>query len=300
MNTNQLPPETRTSPDPESTPAGPERVGSAAPRRSAATPIVIATAVIGGVALLGAAGSSALGVAGGLVRASGGSGAVQTVDASGATGLDIDASATSFRLEFGDVAEATLEQAEGAERGRWSLERRGDEIVVERRSGIFGDWCFGFCFESERTTVLTLPEELDGALDVEIGVGAGTVDASGEFVGLDVHIGAGEVIVAGAARTLNVEVGAGTADFELDDVVEADFEVSAGEARASFTGEAPERVGIDVSVGSVDLALPDVPYDLRSRSSLGDVTNLLETSSASDHRIDADVSVGDITLRALR
>ena len=61
---------------------------------------------------------------------------VQTASADGLASLDVRAEASSFTIEFGDVADATLEVSDA--RGEWTLDRSGDELVVSSRDGWFG------------------------------------------------------------------------------------------------------------------------------------------------------------------
>lgn len=267
-------------------------------KNPAAKPAAIMTAVAGGIVLLAAGTTAAIATAGTLT-AGGDPSPVQSADATGITAIDVDSGATWLTVEFGDVQEATLTSGGPDRQGRWTLEREDDELVLQRHGRPFGNWCiFGFCGEEGRATVLTLPEQLnDGSLDAGIDSGAGTVTVDGDFRDLDVQVGAGEAFVNGAARMLSVSVGAGTADVDVESVTEAAFEVSAGEVIAQLSGSAPNRVGVDVAVGTADLTLPEGAYDVTARSAVGDVVNDLDVASDSSHVVEADVSAGEIFLR---
>lgn len=198
--------------------------GARDPRRSAAArPIMIATAVLGGLALVGTGATAAFSAVGEARAASLGTSTL-TADTAGVTGVDLEIGGADVTLAFGDVDEATIE-ADGRDSDRWKLQRDGDRLVVESPRAFF-DFCLGWCDEA-RSAVVTLPSDLEG-VDLGISLGAGHVDADGEFGDLGVEVGAGEVVLAGAARSLDIEVSAGDFDAELSGVRTAGFDVSAG------------------------------------------------------------------------
>ena len=55
---------------------------------------------------------------------------------------------------------------------------------------------------------------------------------------------------------------------------------------------------IGVSAGSLELQLPDVPYDVRTNRTAGDFVSSLEESTSSDRRIDVRIMAGDVALYA--
>ena len=264
-------------------------------RSAAATPIMITTAIIGGFALL-VTGTSAAVAAVGAQSAPGSVASGTALDTTGITGVEVDASAADLSIEFGDVSEATLEVT-GPRADQWSLRRDQNELVVESPRGIFG-FCFGWCPPDEQIVVLTLPTALsNGTVDLDATLGAGALRADGAFRDVDLELSAGRMNVAGSARSVDLEMGAGNFSADLSDVVEASLTVSAGSADVRLTGQAPRETDLEVSAGSLDLTLPDVPYQVHSEVSAGNLDNQLRTGSSARNLIEAEVSAGKIVLR---
>lgn len=277
---------TSTSPDTNITP-NPE------PKRSPATkPIMIVLAVIGGLTLLGVLLSALFSAAVGLNRGSD----TMTAATSGVTEVTVDANASQFNLEFGDVSEATL-QTNGLDADGWHLGRDGTELLVQAPDQWF-NWCFIICNFEENQVTLTLPEELnDGSLNANLDLNAGRLIADGDFDRLEVELGAGQANVNGSARELDAQLNAGSANLNLANVQTAELEISAGRLITELTGSAPENVNAEVSAGRLDLTLPDTEYAVTSEVSAGNLDNELQTSSASNHRVNVEVSAGNATLR---
>src|SRR5699024_8477251 len=117
--------------------------------------------------------------------------------------------------------------------------------------------------------------------------------ADGDFNRLDVELGAGEANVSGSARELD----AGSANLNLANVQTAELEVSAARLITELTGSAPDNVNAEVSAGRLEVTLPDTEYAVNSQVSAGNLDNELQTSSASDHRVNVEVSAGNTSLR---
>lgn len=264
-------------------------------RSSGATAVMVVTAVVGGLALLGAGGTAAAAAAGTIVSSSRPD-SVQTVGVDGIGSIDLDADASSMRVEFGDVDEAEL--AITNSRGTaWTFERDGDELVVQSPQGVFG-WWFGNWFGDEEIAVLTLPESLRGAqLDADLTLDAGSLDVVGDFGILDVSVSAGALDVEGAARELDVQMSAGRADILLDGVDQADLGVSAGDLTVQLTGTPPSQTSIDVSAGSLDLTVPDVEYAITQDISAGTLNAKIDEASSARRTIDVSLSAGTATIR---
>ncbi|MBF0816978.1 AsmA family protein, partial [Microbacterium paludicola] len=255
-------------------------------------PVAIILIVIGGLLLIG----TVAGVIRSVVADASRIDDTLTVDAAGITSLDVDAAASSFRLEFGDVDEATLEITDA--RSEWTLTRDGDELQVGTPDELFGDWGPRFG-RNEEQVVLTLPESLrDAEIDADLTLAAGELRAEGAFGELDLELGAGGMNVSGSARTLTADISAGDARVELADVSEAEITVSAGRLVGELTGSAPDLVTAGVSAGSLDLTLPAGSYDVNSDASAGRVDNRLDTDDSSAHRVTVDLSAGHATLRS--
>lgn len=282
------------APQSSATPASPP-APSGAGRSPGTTAVMIVTAVVGGIALLGAGGTAAAAAASNIVSASRPD-SVQTVGVEGLKGIDLDADASSMRIEFGDVDEAELAITNG--RGTaWTFEREGDELIVQSPKGVFG-WWFGSWFGDEEIAVLTLPESLRGSeLDADLTLDAGSLDVVGDFGTLDIDVSAGALDVQGAARELDVQMSAGRADILLDGVTQADLGVSAGDLAVELTGTAPTRTAIDVSAGSLDLTVPDVEYAITQDVSAGTLNAKVDVASSARRTIDVSLSAGTATIR---
>lgn len=213
---------------------------------------------------------------------------------SGVQSIDVDVSAGDLRIEFGG-SEATLVST--GEAG-WRLERDGDRIEVSSPDDSFSvgfDWLWR---DADRSATLTLPTSLAGT-DIDIDLSAGRVIAEGEFGEVAFEMSAGAIELEGFAQTLDGTVSAGHAIVELADVREVDLDLSAGHIQGDLSGHAPERVGIDVSAGSLDLRLPDVPYAVTGDSGAGELhLNNLQQRSDASHRVDVQVTAGQVNLRA--
>ena len=264
-------------------------------RSSGVTAVLVVTAVFGGIALLGTGGTAAA-VAAGNIMSSSRPDSVQTVSVDGIEGIDLDADASSMRVEFGDVDEAELAITNG--RGTaWTFERDDDELIVRSPQGVFG-WWFGNWFGDEEIAVLTLPEKMKGdGLDADLTLDAGSLDVVGDFGTLDVTVSAGALDIEGAARELDVQMSAGRADVLLDGVVEADLGVSAGDLTIELTGTPPTLTTINVSAGSLDLTVPDVEYAITQDISAGTLNADVDEASSSRRSIDVSLSAGTATIR---
>lgn len=265
----------------------------ARPRRGGATAITVVTAVVGGFALAGVGGTTALAAVGDATSRDD----VQTVDTAGVESLDLEVDASGVVVEFDDVDEARLEVS-GGRGGSWTLDRDGDELVVHSPRRLFGWWGFDGWLGRDESVTLTLPESLSGSLDAEAAVGAGSLDIDGDFAALELRVDAGALFVGGSARSLDVNVNAGRADLQVADVAETELDVSAGRLTADLTGTAPDEVSVDVSAGSLELTLPDAEYDVRQDVSAGSLDNRLDMSSASHRTVQVSLSAGSATLRA--
>lgn len=258
-------------------------------RRSSTAGVV--TAIIGGVLLVAAVGTIVLNS---VLTSRDGTPGVQTISAAesrGVSAVHTDIGAATFTLEFADVDEVTLDVSEGAERD-WVLERRGDTIVVDSQRGFFGVCLFG-CGWSNDVATLTLPQSLEGVVDAHLSLGSGSIHAAGDFRILDLDVSAGDLTVEGSARLVTTDVSAGHAEVDIAGVREAEFEVSAGKIDAHLSGDAPDRIAIDVAAGAVDLTVPDATYRVESDVAAGSLDHTLRTDPASPHSIVVDVSAGE-------
>ena len=316
--------------------------GPSAPRSTAATTITVVAAVVGGVVLFGAAVSSTLnafgafaprvgipfdeqlslsrdivddltddlsgnGAAGGSAErrdGTSGTGPAEELRApvSGITDLEIEAAASSFTLEFGDVDEAVLVVERSADRtGEWTMRNDDGELVVERAQGSRTAGCVFGCGErgGREDVTLTLPQSLGetGELNGDLRVVGGELKASGAFAQLDLEVGAGSLVFTGAATELDLGVQAGGAEVEVADVRTAKVEVEAGEAVVRLTGSAPKLVEVEATTGSADLRLPAVEYRVDARGELGEIDNRLASNEQAKHVVKVRSSLAEVTLR---
>lgn len=264
-------------------------------RSPGAKAVMIVTAVVGGIAILGSGGAAAAAAAGSIMSSSAPD-SVQTVSTDGITGVDVSADASSMRVEYGDVEEAQLAITNG--RGSaWTFERDGDELVVRSPQGVWG-WWFGSWFGDEEVAVLTLPESLQGkGVDADLTLNAGSLDVVGEFGSLAIDVNAGALDVQGSSPSVEVNMNAGRADILLDDVDEADLGVSAGDLNVELTGAAPSRTSVEVNAGSLDLTVPDVEYSITKEVSAGSLDAKVEQSSSARRTIEVSLSAGSVTIR---
>ncbi|MGM7670660.1 DUF4097 family beta strand repeat-containing protein [Microbacterium sp. A93] len=274
--------------EPQHTPGG-------ARTHAGVTAITVTTAIVGGIALLGAGGTAAFAAVNDATVSS----EAQSVEVGGIESLEMDVSASSVTVRFADVDEAQL-QVEGS-RGGWTMRRDGDELIVQSPRGLFDGWfgggLFGNWFNDDERVVLTLPEALqDSRLDADFTLSAGSLDVDGAFDGLDIELGAGGLILSGSASSVDIDMSAGRADVNLADVEEADFTVAAGQVVAELAGRAPSEVTIDVSAGSLELTLPDVAYDVQQEVSAGSLDNNLQTSSNARNSVVVSLSAGSVDL----
>jgi len=261
------------------------------PRSARSKAIVTWTAVFGGLALVGTAGTAAAASVSDFSRST----SEQSLDVAGIEGIDVDASAADVTVRFGDVTDAELEVSGG--RGEWTMYRDDDDLVVRGPDSAFG-WWFGGWFGDGQTVTLTLPQNLRAAgLDAELDLSSGALDVDADFGELDIDMSAGALSVDGSATDVTVNVSAGRADVRLDEVTEADLTVSAGDLDVELTGSAPDAVSIEVSAGTLELTLPDTEYKVIDQVSAGTLDTRIDESSDSRHTIEVTLSAGSATLR---
>lgn len=284
-----------TPPPPPSAASSTPAPGAPEPGRSSGTTaIMIVTAVIGGIALLGAGGTAAVAATGNILSSSRPD-SVQSVDVDGLASIDLDADASMVRVVFADVDEAELSVTDGRN-AAWTFEREGDELVVRSPRPAFG-WWFGNWFGDEERVVLTLPEELNGSgVDASLTLDAGSLDVSGAYGALEVQVNAGSLDISGAAESFDVQMNAGRADVVLDGVDQADLGIAAGDLTVELTGDAPTATTIDVSAGSLNLTLPDVEYRITQDINAGSFDARVDESPSARRTIDVSLSAGSVNV----
>ena len=276
------------------------RAGGPVPPASGPTPsagrvIAILVAALGALAAVVTIGSAAAATVGSANEET----ITRTLEVDGISALDVEASAGTIEVAFGDVDEAVLDITSGAARGDWTFEVDGDTLQVASpdRGWFDGPW-FGQWMSGPTRATLTLPQALDGELDARLQLAAGGLTATGDFGDLELDVSAGEMQVEGAAEALDAELSAGRAQLELADVRTVELRVSAGSMNAALTGDAPTDTTVDVSAGSLELTLPDDTYDVTVSEAAGSVDNDLDTSSSATKTVDVSISAGSVSLRS--
>jgi len=258
-------------------------------RRGTVLAVSIVTIVVGACALIGTVGGTAITAAATLAdtRSDITAGSVSARDLSD---LAVDVAGGSLTIEYGDVADATLD-AGGARRGGWTFERAGDTLRVSSPRGAFIDW------DRSPAATLTLPRSLkDTPLDARLDVTGGTLDLDADMRGLTVNLAGGAVELSGRAETLEVTVAGGAASAEMENVDTASFEVAGGELTAGLSGRTPSRTTVTVTAGSADITLPDDEYRVVNTDGIGSVDNSLRTSSSAKAVVDVEAALGQVSL----
>lgn len=213
----------------------------------------------------------------------------RAVSAEGIDAVALDVSMARLTLRFDDVDEATLDTRETG--GGWVLRDDDGTLVVEAPNRPVSGW-FG---AQGGDATLTLPTSLEG-VDLAASFGAGELVADGRFGAIRIEPGAGALTLSGSARSLVVQMDAGAADIDLEGVSTADLDLGAGATTVRLSGEAPRRVGITVSAGSLELTLPDAEYDVTTDQAFGGVDNRLRTASGAANTVDVGVTAGSVAL----
>jgi|GEM_PF-881884 len=267
----------------------------ATPSRGALAAITIAAAIIGGGALVTVGGTSALAAIGQVAAGDGAVGTTTTVDTAGVTVLKVEVGRGSAAIRFADVTAATM-RATGTRNSDWSMHREGDVLRVDRPTAPFGWWIGGW-FGQDPQMTLTLPREVEGELNADLQLDAGSLSTEGRFGTLAATVNAGSLSVDGGAPSVTTRVRAGSATLRLDDVTTADLDMSAGDLNATITGAQPDAIRLNVSAGSMDVAVPSGRYALSKDVSAGNLETSIQTDLSSSHHIQASLSAGGITLR---
>lgn len=286
---------TTMTPPPPPSAALPDRPADAPPPSSGSRVVAILVIVFGGLVLLGAMVSAAVGT----IASASVSTSTRTADAAGVEQLDVDAAAGTLRVEFTDVTEAELEVTSSWGADVWRLDRQGDTLAVASpdRFGWFG-WR-GWFGDQRADAVLRLPAELAG-LDADVSLSAGEFVTDGEFGTLGLSLAAGSFDVTGSAESLTADMSAGRGTLELEDVRTAELTVSAGSMDARLTGAQPDAIDMDVSAGSLRLTVPDGEYDVTSDVSAGGFDNAVGSTPGASSTVSVQVSAGEAVLRSER
>jgi len=260
--------------------------------RSGTRALAITIGVLGGGILLLGGAAAAIGAVGSTIfSASGGSGSA-SLPVSGVEALRVDIGAGDVDVSFGSGSEARLDFESNI--GEWAFERDGDTLVVSSPRQWFGFFNWG----SEQRATLVLPQSLEG-IDADLDVSAGSLIVDGVLGDVSYGLSAGDIELEGSATSLVAEMSAGRSIIELADLETAAFDVSAGGLYADLTGEAPDAIDVDVSAGSVEMQVPDVPYRIAIDRSAGSVdVQGVQHDDDARRTIDVQVAAGHVDIAA--
>lgn len=279
--------------DRPTSPAGPPPTGPEGARPGARAVSTVAV-VLGGLLLVGTAVDGAGSVVSTALRGDD----VLTATSGGVASLEAEVVGARLEVVTGDVDQARLDVRDS--RGRWRLERDGDVLRVASpgAAGWTAGWASGWSRDDGGRAVLVLPEDVaGGALDADLEVSGGELRASGAFGDVDAELTGGALDLTGSAAALALDVTGGTADVEVAGARTAELSLTAGQVTAALTGDAPQAVGVDVSAGTLDLALPPEAYDVRSSVTGGGLDARLRDVPGAPRRVDVSVAAGGVVLR---
>lgn len=265
-----------------------------------AKPIMVALAVVGGLTLLTAGASQAWqsmltlnSVSSPSAVTGGSAGENASFAAADVRSIQLEVAAATVDLGFGDVDEVTVlgrgELAEG-----WIVDLDSDGELTIASPDNYPSLSFGVQTGSRGATVI-LPESLRG-IDLDVEVAAGQVSIEGDFSDLSIDISTGKVTAEGTAQKLAVDLATGALDATLEGVERAEFDVAAGEGKITLNGKAPTTVDAAVSLGSLEVELPDAPYRVQSEVEAGSLVNKLREDETAKSRVNVSVELGSLKL----
>lgn len=192
------------------------------------------------------------------------------------TGLEqisINSSAAGFTVQYADVQEAKLDVVNSS-RG-WKLSLDGPVLSVRP----VGDTRFCILCSNTGQVTLTLPKALD------------TTD-----VALKINLSAGQLSAQGEFKDVDVQVAAGSANLNFKNAQNAAFDLAAGQMSVSLVGTPPAVTKLSVAAGTMTVGLPNQEYDFRGNAAAGTISNGLRINPQSNHRVEADVAAGSLSL----
>lgn len=261
--------------------------------RSGTRALAITIGVLGGGILLLGGATAAIGAIGSTMFSSEGGSGTASLAVDGVSSLRVDVGAGDVDVAFGKGSEARLDYE--SSRGQWTFERDGDQLVVSSPNQ---QWFGFFDWGGEQRATLVLPESLEG-VNAELDVTAGSLAVDGVLGDVFYQLSAGEIELEGSATSIEGDMSAGRSIIELADLRTATFQVAAGGLYGDFRGgDAPEAIDLDVSAGSVEMQVPDVPYRMTIDRSAGSVDSNLQEARDARRTIDVEVAAGNVTFSA--
>ena len=218
----------------------------------------------------------------------------------GITHVKLDAPVGDVTINCSGTSDFTLTQQKVSE--KWNLERDGDTVKVSRNSpfwpvqiNLFG--LFGLFSQENEKVTLSIPEAAcQQNLDADLKLSAGNLNADARFGALTIDMSAGEATINGTASSITARLSAGNLTLNLDGTKQADLHMSAGDIKGRLS-QVPEKLKIDSSAGSLELALPAGDYSVNSDVSAGHFDNQLTTDSqGTKSQVNIRMSAGDAKL----
>ncbi|WP_433673677.1 DUF4097 family beta strand repeat-containing protein [Microbacterium gorillae] len=259
--------------------------------------LAIGVGIVGAVIVAGTIGGSAVAA----VAAPAGAGTYSTSAAvDGVEEIDIEMSAGTVDVRFGDVREATLEVSSNGSRAAdgWRMDVRDGELVISQDRGWRGwgwGW-FGFRNDGEVRADIVLPQSLENKVDASVTLNAGRATVAGGFNDLELTVNAGELSYEGTSRELSTTVNAGQANVAVTDADSLDLSISAGRLIADVTGTAPSETSVSVTAGNAEVRLPQGTYEVERDATFGDLSVDVDTAPSSPNSLELSVAAGDLTV----
>ena len=215
----------------------------------------------------------------------------------GITHVKLDAPVGDVTINCSGTSDFTLTQQKVSE--KWNLERDGDTVKVSRNSPFWPVQInlFGLFSQENEKVTLSIPEAAcQQNLDADLKLSAGNLNADARFGALNMDMSAGDATLSGTASSITARLSAGNLTMNLDGTKQADLHMSAGNIKGSLS-QVPEKLKIDSSAGSLELALPAGNYSVNSNVSAGHFDNQLTTDSqGTKSQVDIRMSAGDAKL----
>jgi len=215
----------------------------------------------------------------------------------GITHVKLDAPVGDVTINCSGTSDFTLTQQKVSE--KWNLERDGDTVKVSRNSPFWPVQInlFGLFSQENEKVTLSIPEAAcQQSLDADLKLSAGNLNADARFGALNMDMSAGDATLSGTASSITARLSAGNLTMNLDGTKQADLHMSAGNIKGSLS-QVPEKLKIDSSAGSLELALPAGNYSVNSNVSAGHFDNQLTTDSqGTKSQVDIRMSAGDAKL----
>lgn len=144
--------------------------------------------------------------------------------------------------------------------------------------------------------VVQVPADL---LSLTVDVAAGSVTTVDLAAVVDVDVDAGDIYIVGHEGELSASTNAGSIEGTALCSATVDASIDAGDLELEFC-DRPVAVTTRVNTGSIEMELPSGDYDLQLDTNLGSITVLkgIVDDAAADVSIQADVDLGDVTLRS--